>query len=93
MAVYVGNFAAQFGGARMCHMVADTHQELVAMADHIGVDQQHIQSAGTHREHFAVGKAERALAVVAGAREVRIPELGFIMRRKRDVISRGEATR
>lgn len=84
MAVYVDNFAAQFGRMKMCHMLADTTEELLAMADCIGVDRKWIQNAGTHREHFDICKAKRALAVAAGAKEVRIVEVGFIMHRKRD---------
>ncbi|BAH38849.1 hypothetical protein GAU_1807 [Gemmatimonas aurantiaca T-27] len=84
MAVYVDNFAAQFGRMKMCHMMADTHEELVAMADTIGVDRKWIQDAGTHREHFDICKSKRAKAVAAGAQEVRITELGSIMRRKKE---------
>ncbi len=83
MAVYVDNFAAQFGRMKMCHMIADTHEELVAMADRIGVDRKWIQDAGTHREHFDICKAKRALAVAAGAQEVKRMELGHIMHQKR----------
>lgn len=88
MAVYVDNMAAQFGRMTMCHMMADTHEELVEMADRIGVDRKWIQDAGTHREHFDICKTKRALAVAAGAQEVKRIELGLIMRRKRDDAAR-----
>jgi hypothetical protein len=37
MAVYVDDPIWPFGNMMMCHMVADTHDELVAMARTIGV--------------------------------------------------------
>lgn len=48
---------------RMCHMLADTTGELLAMADTIGVDRRHIQHAGDPKEHFDIAQSKRALAV------------------------------
>ena len=45
MAVYVDNMQAQFGRMKMCHMIADSTEELLAMADRIGVARKWIQSA------------------------------------------------
>lgn len=70
----------------MCHMVADTHEELVAMADRIGVSRRWIQHAGTANEHFDICKSKRALAVHCGAIEVKMRELGAILRSKRKVV-------
>jgi hypothetical protein len=70
VAVYVDDMRAPFGRMVMCHMLADTTDELLAMAVRIGVDPKWIQKAGTHREHFDVSLAKRALAVEAGAVEV-----------------------
>lgn len=83
MAVYVDRFNAKVGRMVMCHMVADTTAELLAMVDAIGVDRKWIQNAGTHREHFDISKAKRALAVAAGAKELTLSELGRILRNKR----------
>jgi hypothetical protein len=76
MAVYVDDVVHQFGRMKMCHMWADTLDELLQMADRIGVCRCWIQG---HPElshpkykkaswvHFdiALGKKKRALA--AGA--------------------------
>lgn len=67
MPVYVDGAAHAFGRMKMCHMMADTTAELLAMADRIGVQRKWIQNAGTPTEHFDVCKAKRALAIQAGA--------------------------
>lgn len=55
---------------KMCHMTADSHDELIAMADRIGVARRWIQYPGTWREHFDICKSKRALAVASGAIEL-----------------------
>ncbi len=70
MSVYVDDMAARFGRMIMCHMFADTHEELVAMADKIGVQRKWIQYSDTWKEHFDIAQTKRALAVKAGAKEV-----------------------
>lgn len=76
MAVYVDSMEAAFGNMVMCHMWADTDDELLAMADKIGVARKWIQghptlSHGKHRNaswvHFDIAKSKRALAVRNGA--------------------------
>lgn len=69
MSVYVDDFRATFGRMKMCHMIADSKAELLAMADAIGVHRRWIQSEGTPREHFDICLAKRALAVKRGAIE------------------------
>lgn len=74
MSVYVDVPMWKFkhGGRRMimCHMTADSHDELIAMADKIGVQRKWIQYRGTWKEHFDVCKTKRALAVKYGAIEL-----------------------
>ncbi|NTS31315.1 DUF4031 domain-containing protein [Phyllobacterium sp. BT25] len=78
MSVYVDDMAAPFGNMIMCHMWADTDEELLAMADKIGVHRKWIQghptlSFGKHRGaswvHFDIAQSKRALAVRNGAIE------------------------
>lgn len=75
MSVYVDDMRAPFGRLVMCHMVADTHRELVEMADRIGVARKWIQQAGKREEHFDICLAKRALAVRNGAIELDTREL------------------
>jgi len=85
MTVYVDNQRAEFGPMKMCHMVADSREELLAMADAIKVLRKWIQCAGTHKEHFDIALSKRALAVAAGAVEVDVREMGaMVYRRKWD---------
>ncbi len=65
-----------FGGMVMCHCIADTTEELIAMMVAIGVQTKWIQKPGTHREHFDICLAKRALAVKQGAIEISVMELG-----------------
>lgn len=78
MTVYVDPAVWPFGRMTMCHMWADTLDELLAMADTIGVRRKWIQghptlSFGKHREaswvHFDIAKSKRVLAIAAGAVE------------------------
>lgn len=76
MSVYVDPQQTPFGRMKMCHMIADTTEELLAMADRIGVSRRWIQKPGTHKEHFDIAKVKRALALEAGALLVTRVELG-----------------
>lgn len=84
MAVYVDNMKAKFGRMIMCHMVADTTEELKQMASSIGVNPKWIQKVGTHQEHFDICLSARAKAVKAGAKEITLRELSqFCTARKK----------
>lgn len=70
MAVYVDDMRAGYGRMVMCHMIADTDEELHAMADRIGVARRWFQKPGTPRRHYDIALTKRALAVQAGAIEI-----------------------
>jgi len=78
--VYVDNPKIAYGRMLMCHMIADTSEELVSMAKKIGVAVRWLQKAGTRREHFDVCLSKRKLAVQAGAKEVSTKELVRLMK-------------
>ena len=76
MSAYVDNVRHGFGNMVMCHLWADTLDELLAMVDTIGVQRKWIQghptlSFGKHRNaswvHFDIALSKKALAVKAGA--------------------------
>lgn len=82
MAVYVDNMRAPLGRMVMCHMVADTVEELHAMADRIGVARRWYQGPPvTRRPHYDIALSKRALAIAAGAIEIEWREAPAIARR------------
>lgn len=76
MAVYVDDMFADFGRMKMCHMVADTHKELIEMADKIGVKRKWIQHPGTHGEYFYICRSMRDKAILFGAKEITWKDCG-----------------
>lgn len=90
MTVYVDDFnitATVPNGRRTvsgvwCHMTADTTEELVAMAQKIGLQPRYIQHPGKMHEHFDVTAPKRALAVKYGAVEVGMLESARMMRER-----------
>jgi len=84
--VYVDDMRAPFGRMVMCHMLADTDQELHAMADRIGVSRRWHQHAGSAHSHYDIALSKRALAVAAGAVEIDRRGVYDLIRRKRAAI-------
>lgn len=74
MPVYVDDMntmpLGHYRGMHMCHMIADTTEELLAMADKISVQRKWIQNAGTRHEHFDICTSKKKLAVRQGAIEI-----------------------
>lgn len=60
----------QFGRMKMSHLIADTDEELHAMADKIGVARKWHQGPPRHDSHYDIAMAMRAKAVAAGAVEI-----------------------
>ena len=72
----------------MCHMIADTRRELMAMVDRIEVSRRWLQSENNHGDHFDICLSKRALAVKAGAIEITWRELSLRCRSR--LIAGGE---
>lgn len=88
MTVYIDEPKHAFGRMVMCHMMADSTQELLEMADKIGVARKWLQKPGTAYEHFDVCKSARAKAVEHGARQVTSRDLGQIIRQRKALADR-----
>lgn len=85
MSVYVDQPVHRYGRMLMCHMLADTPEELHAMAKRIGVAHRWYQlSAST--PHYDIAKSKRALALVYGAIEADRDLLVSIIRQIRNEI-------
>jgi len=78
MTVYVDPSVYPLGRMLMCHMLADTVEELHRMADTIGVDRRHFQG-----DHYDICKAKKQLAVKNGAVEVTQREMVRVRQRNR----------
>ena len=74
MTVYVDTMQAPFKGMLMCHMIADSEQELHAMAAVIGMQRKSYQ-----RDHYDISMERKQLAIQSGAREIGMRELAAMV--------------
>lgn len=84
MAVYVDDMRAPYRNMIMCHMIADTSEELHAMAERIGVQRKWCQYEGTYREHYDICVSKRKAAVARGAKEITWRETGALVRQRKE---------
>lgn len=83
MAVYVDDMRAPYGRLVMCHMIADTDDELHAMAARIGVARKWWQSPEkTSGSHYDICRSKRTLAVRFGAIEITWRQTAIMNRRR-----------
>ena len=66
---------------RMCHMTADSIEQLHEMADQIGVDRRHFQDK--RLPHYDICRSKRQRAVMLGAAEVSSRVIVVVARRLR----------
>lgn len=82
MPVYVDNQKNNYGRMKMCHMLADTENELHEMADKIGIKRKWYQ-ANASTPHYDICQSKRKLAVEFGAIEVNRKQTVEIIRKLR----------
>ncbi|KWA84208.1 hypothetical protein WL29_22880 [Burkholderia ubonensis] len=90
MAVYVDDMEAPYRGMKMCHLLADTDDELHAMADRIGMARKWHQKPGTARSHYDIALSKKKLAIAAGAIAITWKQAGAMAARRRVTGSLGE---
>lgn len=84
MSVYIDSAFLPYRGMNMCHMIADTVEELHQMADRIGLKRSWFQdSPPASFPHYDVSTGKRSQAVLAGAIECERFEFVMNMRRIR----------
>ena len=66
MSVYVDSAYIPYRGMLMCHLLADSLEELHSMADRIGIQRRWFQGSAS-TPHYDVCKSKRALAIKHGA--------------------------
>lgn len=80
MAVYVDDMRAKFGNMIMCHMIADTLDELNHMADLIGVQRKWLQTKS--HIHYDIALSKRSRAIACGAIEITWRQMSFMVRNR-----------
>lgn len=83
MAVYVDNMRAKYGTMIMCHMLADTDDELHCMADKIGINRKWHQYPGTYKSHYDISLVKKKLAIENGAIEITRKQTGQILKKRK----------
>ena len=79
MPVYVDDVFIPFGRMKMCHMIADTEEELHEMASRIGMKREWFQEGS--RPHYDVSMGKRKLAVECGVIEITAGEIVKLAKR------------
>lgn len=82
MAVYVDREQNAYRGMKMCHMFADSLDELHAMADRIGLKKKWFQ--GRKTPHYDVCQSKRRIAVRLGAVEINRRQAVTLIRASRE---------
>ena len=82
--VYIDNYEAPFQNMIMCHLIADSNQELLEFVDKINVNRKWIQHVGKYSEHFDICLSKKKLAIRFGAIEISPKELVGKMREKKE---------
>jgi hypothetical protein len=81
--VYVDSIDLPYRGMIMCHLVADTTEELLAMVDKIGVARKWIQYPGAVHEHFDICKSKKLLALKHGAQQITLRQMAEFLNKRR----------
>lgn len=73
---YIRNYATIRHGSDWCHMIADSREELDAMAVKIGLKVEWRQDSGTWGEHYDLIPRKRERAILFGAIPISCGEMG-----------------
>jgi len=83
MPAYVDDMRAPFGRMIMCHLIADSDDELHAMADTIGVARRwHQKPPKASHSHYDIALSKRAAAIAAGAVPITWRQTAMMCRRR-----------
>lgn len=80
MTVYVDTMRARLGPYIVCHMIADTEEELHAMADAIGHPRRRYQG-----DHYDITWEARAKAIELGAVAISMRQAGAMHSRRKQL--------
>lgn len=83
---YVDDMAAPYRGMCMFHLLADSTEELLAVAEKLGLKAAGIQHAGTPKEHFDISLSKKKMALQYGAKAITWREAGKIVAARRGAL-------
>jgi Protein of unknown function (DUF4031) len=87
MAVFVDDMylypMGRFGRMKMSHLIADTDEELHAMAATIGVARKWHQAPPRHDSHYDIAQSMREKAIAAGAIAITLRQCSAMTLRRR----------
>lgn len=86
MSVYVDKGKIAYRRMKMCHMLADTVEELHEMADKIGIKRKWFQDENT--PHYDICQSKKELAISFGAIEADRNKVVELIRKYRETIKR-----
>lgn len=81
MPVFVDKAANTLGRMKMSHMLADTEEELHAIAQYVGLRREWFQNHGT--PHYDLCQTKKRRAIAAGAIEIGRCEVVALIRKLR----------
>lgn len=81
MSVYVDNARNRYGRMLMCHMLADSVEELHKMAKRLGLKRAWFQPLAT--PHYDICQSRRRVALSLGAKSVDRFQLVYIIKKLR----------
>ena len=89
MPVYVDDMRVPARGMIMCHLIADSEEELHLMADTIGVQRKWHQAPPRHTSHYDISLGCRQRAIRAGAIQITMRQAAAMTARRRETGSLG----
>jgi hypothetical protein len=87
MSVYVDSEKNHYRHMVMCHMVADTLDELHAMAQHLGLKRSWFQTSRSGMPHYDICQSKREQAIRFGAVEIDRRKMVELMKAHREAVS------
>ena len=87
MSVYIDTLMNPYKGKKVCHMIADTEDELISMILTVGGKMENQLDAGTADSRFDVNERQRELALENGAIEISKSHLAKICKERKTALS------
>ena len=81
--IYIDKAFIPYRGMKMCHMLADSSNELLSFSEQIGLKKTWLQYKNTYKEHFDISEPYRKIAIEKGAIVVERRQIALILKTKK----------